>query len=168
MIENEEVKFEFKDHYGTEHDVRKAIEDYIRNGEFDACLNAGDVDSFSLGFKHAIREDRQPVPGVFMADASPVRFRFGVSSAVGVVSHPQYPLPPSDVSLNPSVDTLYNRYMGYRKDREPLASPANFCLTVLEASTGEQKKKRKAAAIKYNIDYKVLHRIADLAANKGG
>ena len=46
-IANEQVCFEFKEHYDTKDAARKAIEDYIRGWEFDASLREG-PDHFKL------------------------------------------------------------------------------------------------------------------------
>ena len=54
VLVQEEVRFDFKDHYATEKEARKAVEDYIHNWEFDACLKGGD-DCFKLEFKKATR-----------------------------------------------------------------------------------------------------------------
>ena len=51
-IANEEVRFEFKEHYATEDAARKAIEDYIRAWEFGAGLENG-PSCFKLKFDHA-------------------------------------------------------------------------------------------------------------------
>ena len=53
--------------------------------------------------------------------------------------------------------------MGYLQGREPLASMAYFCLTMLE-----DKKDRMTAARKYGIDREVLTKIAKLSSEKGG
>ena len=168
LVENEEVRFEFKDHYATEKEARKAIKDYIHNWEFDACLKGGS-DCFKLEFIKAVRVDRHPTPGVITADAEHVRVVVSISEAVGTVGHPKYPSPPSAVNFNdPDVQTMFQRYMGYRQGNESLAVMANFCLTVLDDMSGQGKNRRKAAAQKYQIQYSVLRRIGELCNNKGG
>ena len=168
LIRDEEVRFEFKDHYATEKEARKAVKDYIHNWEFDACLKGGN-DCFKLEFMKAVRVDRQPTPGVITVDAEPVRAVVSISEAVGTVGHAKYPSPSSAVSFNdPDVQTMYQRYMGYRQGNEPLASMAYFCLTFLEALAGQNKDQRKAAAQKYQIGKSVLSNIAMLSSNKGG
>ncbi len=69
---------------------------------------------------------------------------------------------------DPDVLTLYNRFIGYLQNREPLASMANFCLTVLENRSGHRRGARKAAAAKYGVDFKVLDKVGNLTATKGG
>ena len=59
---------------------------------------------------------------------------------------------------------MYSRYLGYRQGREPLWSMSYFCLTVLE---GEGRKRRKAAARKYQIAKSVLDLIGCLSSETG-
>ena len=80
-----------------------------------------------------------------------------------------YPTPPSGVnSRDPNVQTMHQRFMGYRQGNEPLASMAYFCLTVLEYATGQKRNRRKAAVQKYKIDLSVLNKIAELSSERGG
>lgn len=168
LVENEEVRFEFRDHYATEIEARKAVKDYIHNWEFDACLKGGD-DCLKLEFIKAVRIDRRPTLGVITIDADPVRFSFDVSTPKVTVGHPKYPPPPSGVNFNdPDVQTMYQRYMGYRQGNKPLASIAYFCLTFLESLSGQNKNRRKAVAQKYQIDKTVLNKVGELSTKKGG
>ena len=69
-------------------------------------------------------------------------------------------LTPHDLS------TMYKRFNGYLLKSEPLPGLANFYLTMLESEF--HRNRRKKAAQKYGIDYDVLHKVGDLAANRGG
>ena len=122
-ITNQQIRFEFKEHYATEDAARKAIEDYVRAWEFSACL-ANRPDSFKLKFDYAQIEDRKPTPGVVTVNARPVRWEMKVGEPTVVVSPPCYPPPPSGLKLTPDVQTMYERYMGYLQGREPLPSPS--------------------------------------------
>ena len=162
-IEDMRARFEFKAHYATAEQARDAIAGYIRVWEFDATLKRGSPDSFRLRFEKAEIVDRNPTPGAVRLSGCFV----GVAAtglAKLTVSAPNYPAPPSDLSINPDAETIYGRYMGYRQRREPLPGMAYFCLTVLEAAAGG----RKAAAGNYGIDVSVLAKIGDLTANRGG
>ena len=97
-----------------------------------------------------------------------MQFQISLSAAEGTVGVPEYPLPPSDIALNPDVETMYTRYMGYRRGNEPLASMAYFCLTVLEHSTSLEEKGEHAAVQKYQIGKAVLKKIRVLSSRKGG
>ena len=166
-IEDEQVRFKLKTHYATEDEARNAIDDYISAWEFDACLKYGE-NYFRLRFEKSEIIDRSPTPGVTFAHATPLRLEISLSSAEGTVGVPEYPLPPSDIALNPDVETMYTRYMGYRRGNEPLPSMANFCLTVLEDATGQKRTRRPAAAKKYQIGLSVLSEVGRLADEKGG
>ena len=167
-IEDEWVRFKFKTHYATEDEARNAIDNYISAWEFDACLKGGE-NYFRLRFDKSEIVDRSPTPGATVAHATPVRFKFSViSTAEVIVGVPEYPLPPSDIALNPDVETMYTRYMGYRRGNEPLASMAYFCLTVLEHSTSLEGKGEHAADRKYQIGKSVLKKIRVLSSRKGG
>lgn len=161
-VENERVRFEFKEHYATQDAARKAIEDYIRAWEFSAGLRGG-PNYFKLKFDQPKIEDRNPTPGVAMVSARPIGVKVTLEKAIGVASPPCYPPPPSGIMLTPDVDTMYCRYMGYLQKREPLAGMAYFCLTILELS-----RSRKEAAKMYGIELGVLEKIGYLSSKKGG
>ena len=165
-VADQQVRFEFKEHYAAEDVARGAIEDYIRAWEFGAGLENG-PDYFKLKFDYAQIEDRKPTPGVVMVHARPARFEVTVGKVTCVVSPGCYPPPPSVVPITPDVQTMYDRYMGYRQGREPLTTMAYFCLNILERST-EENHPRKAAAKKYGIRLEVLDKIGRLSSGKGG
>ena len=166
-VEDGKVRFELKEHYATEEQAREAVAEYIRVWEFDATLEYGSSDSFRLAFDNPEIVDRKPTPGQIDVVARGVA---GFASlAVSVQTQPPaYPEPPSDIALNPDARTMHQRYLGYRAGREPLASMANFCLTVLEASTGSRKGARAAAAKLYDVDKRILDKIGELSAHRGG
>ena len=133
------------------------VEDYIRVWEFSACLKNG-PSYFKLKFDHAEIGDRNPTPGVLMVDARPVRFEVKVGEATGVVSPACYPPPPSGLKITPDVQTMCDRYMGYRQGREPLATMAYFCLTMIE--NNPTTKKDASSRVRDKIRY--------LSSGKGG
>ncbi len=165
-VDDKKVRFEFKQHYATEDEAKGCIADYIRRWEFDATLRRGNSDSFRLEFEKADIIDLKPAPGAVRLSAHS-RIQIGISTKPTLVVA-AYPPPPSDIAVNADAETMHQRYLGYRKGREPLGSMANFCLTALEASTGQRSGKRPAAAAMYRIDKSVLRKIGELAATKGG
>ena len=166
-VKDKQVRFELKEHFATENEARRVVEDYIRNWEFNACLKGGDG-CFKLEFNEPEIIDRSPTPGVKEVYAD-FRFMVDIGKPEVTVGHSEYPSPPSGVNFNdPDVQTMYHRYMGYRQGNEPLAGMAYFCLTILDDMSGQGKNRRKAAAKKYHIQYAVLKRIGELCNNKGG
>ena len=161
------VCFEFKDHYATKDAARKAIKDYIRVWEFDAGLRGG-PHSLKLRFDRAQITDRKPPPPdagvVLVAGIASARAR--VATAKLVVGK-NYPSPPSGLMLTTGVQTMYDRFQGYRLGREPLASMVYFCVTVLEGPP-RKKARKKAAAKKYGIQLEVLSKLGELCSKKGG
>ena len=172
-VKDKKAWFYLKDHYATEADARKVIEEFIHVWEFDVCLKRG-PDFFRLKFEKAEIEDRSPTPGVVNVA---VTFRAGIptlSIAASVVV-PSYPSPPSDISVTPDVKTMYDRCIGYRRGHEPLTGMAYFCLNFLEylakehQNKGQTKIKRRDAAAEYfQIGKKVLSRIGKLSTERGG
>ena len=166
-VKNRKVRFELKKHYATEQQAKEAIGEYIRVWEFDATLKHGNSESFRLVFETPEIIDRRPTPGrTSMAGRLTAEFSAGTPN---LQRQPRaYPEPPSDIALNPDARTMHQRYLGYRSGREPLASMANFCLTVLAASTGKRNGSRPAAARMYNVDKQILAKIGELSAHRGG
>ena len=168
-IKDKQARFELKVHYPTESEAREVIENYIRVWEFNACLERGAPDFFRLKFHKAKIVDRNPTSGtVRLVGRASIE---GSGSASLTLGPSRYPSPPMDICLDPfdpDVQTMYQRYMDYYRDREPLTSMAYFCLTVLEHSTGKKKGTRPAAGKKYQIGKQVLDRIGELSAEKGG
>lgn len=167
-VKDKQVRFELKDHYASEEEARKAIEHYIRTWEFTVGLDRG-PGCFRLRFDLAQIKDRNPTPGVVEVSCTA---RAGAPTAriSATVDLFAYPPPPSGIKLTPDVQTMYDRYMGYRQGREPLTGMAYFCLTILESSTKKNCKKnhRMVAAEMYGIEPKVLNDIGHLSSNKGG
>ena len=164
-VEDKRARFVLKDHYATEAEAREVIEEYIHIWEFDACLDRG-PDFFRLKFQKAEIEDRNPpppTPGVVDVSMTATAGRPTVSMKLTVFS-PSYPAPPSNVSLNPDVQTMYQRYMDYCRDRKPLTSMAYFRLTVLEMKAGGKLE----AARRYQIGTHVFTKVGKFSSHKGG
>ena len=166
-VTDAKARFEMHDHFPTIAAADEALTEYRRAWEFDAQLKRG-PDSFHLVLDREKSElvDRKPTPGRVGIHGS--GGSAGTFSATLCLGPSAYPELPSGITLNPDVETMHGRYMGYRKGREPLASMANFCLTVLEGSTGKKISKRQAAAQERGIAKHVLNKIGELADTKGG
>ena len=166
QVNEEKARFEFKQHFTTERDARDAVAEYIDSWQMSADLQGG-PDSLRLFFQDSEIVDRQPRPGVVQIRAS-IRSGIPQVSARLQVVRSQYPEPPKDRNFqHPDVKAMHVRYIGYRRGKEPLASMAYFCLTVLENTVAGSNRRRKVAR-KWRIEEAVLGRIAELSSTRGG
>ena len=136
----------------------------MRSWELSEALNKR-PGAFRLIFDRSEIIDRNPTPGKIALTGT---FHLGALSAQATLRvRTSYPTPPAGVVLDaedPEVVTMFNRYEGYLRDREPLPSMAYFCLTVLEGLCGGDRSK---AAKEYRIGKRVLNRVGKLT-DKGG
>ena len=163
--ENGRVRFILKEHYATEQEARFSVEtDYIPNWEFDVGLKRG-PDAFRLRFDRSDIVDRNPPPG---PPPLSVRWRAGVpriSATLAPPMPPEFPAPPPvAIKRSPDVESMFQRYLGYRGGKENLPAMANFCLTVLQDMAGGRRK----AAAHFGISYNVLSCMGKLCDEKGG
>ena len=168
-VADRKARFDMHDHFPTIEAADEALTEYRRAWEFEAQLERG-PDTFRLVLERDNSEiiDRDPTPGHVRIAGKGIGVLVDALPAKLLVEPPAYPEPPSDIALTPDVETMYERYMGYRRGREPLAGMASFCLSVLEAATREKKGQRRVAARIYNIDKRVLSKIGYLSAKRGG
>ena len=169
-VEDNDVRFELKDHYATEDAARNMVESYVRCWEMETALR-GQPGQFNLRYDRAEIIDRNPplpTPGVIGLSGQISTGVATVQATLTVTTRKPYPLPPLGMTLDPhdpDTLTMLNRYKGYLENKEPMASMAYFCLTMLE---GHLCTGRAAAAKTYGIDKKVLGMIGNLTANRGG
>ena len=161
-VKDEEVCFKLKEHYAKEAEARKSIDEYIRAWELDAGLRHG-PDYFKLKFDRAKIVDRNPTPGEISLSAN-ITSGAPRMSATLTIAPPDYPSPPSSLSIDANVQTMYDRYINHLRGRESLVSMAYFFLTIFE----DTAKTRKAAAQYYKIGSRVLNKIGELSTKKGG
>lgn len=153
-IEDGEVHFTMKSHthYATVEEAQEAIGEYIRCWEFDVALRKGS-NRFRLEFDRPEIEDRKPPPAPsvppgtlsvrgFRASAGAPKATIGAIVVEEKDVRSPYPPPPQDLAITPDVQSMYDRFRGYRLGREPLPAMAYFCLTVLEQSTGARGQRR--------------------------
>ena len=164
-IKNNKVRFPMKAHYATAAAAKAAVRAYIENWEFTAGLRGG-PDLFKLVYQKAQLEDRTAASGHHRIDAGRVSWQFAVSEPTIPLTTSYPSPPPSGMKITPDVQSMSDRFAGYRLGKEPLASMASFCLTVLEISTGASRR-RHAAAVQYGIDRAVLDQIGNLSSEKG-
>jgi hypothetical protein len=148
------------EHFATEGEARHAVEPFLRAWEIDAGLKARQRE-FTFAFLGSSVIDRNPLPGHHERTASTsVRSSAAVSRTVGRSS---YPPPPGRFAVSPAVETMWERYCGFRDGHEPLTSMAYLCLTVLEASAGGLRK----AAMHYRVDVSILSKLGYLTSKVG-
>ena len=159
--EQRNVVLEPKGHYATEEEARRAAEGFVRRWEFEAALQA-QSDAFRMVYERARIVDHNPSPlppGALKPD--PIYESIHVSDALTVTKKPAtYPAPPSGSALDPDdcdAKDMLARLDLYRLGREPLASMANFCLTVVTPVRRH-----------YQISKKVISEVGRLTAKKGG
>ena len=139
-LEENEACFELKEHYPTWHEAQQVIQPFIKQWELIASLKSG-PGAFTLKFKRPEMIDRRPTPGMISVSADPVFFNFTVSRPTVTVSR-QYPHPPSERRMNidhPDVQTMLNRYIGYRQGREPLPSHGLFLLRGIRQTARQRR-----------------------------
>jgi hypothetical protein len=154
------VTFDMKEHYTSEEAARRQVEPYLRAWEVEVALRSGRRE-ISFIFERAILQDRDRSE----AGSHRVEHAEIVKSATYVVdatkvsiTRSQYPDPPEGFVVSPDVETMWNRYEGYRAGRENLQSMAYFCLTLLQRRAGG----RKEAAERYGISRNVLVKLGEL------
>ena len=111
--------------------------------------------------------DRDPEPGSISLVADGLHFNFAISTARVTVSR-QYPRPPVERCMKmdcPEVQTMLNRYIGYRQGREKLLSMAYFCSDMFVYRLGDGLKD---SAKKHKISRNLVERVRTLASKKGG
>ena len=165
-LEDNEARFELKEHYPTRQQAQQAIQPFIKQWELRASLESG-PGTFALKFKRLEIIDRKPTPGVISVSADPISFSFEISSPTVTVSR-QYPQPPPERPMNidhPDVQTMLNRHIGYHQGREWLPSMAYFCCEVFVKRFGTDAKD---AANKHKLAHNLIKRVKPLASIKGG
>ena len=163
-LKDEILTVAMKDHFASVAEARSHVEGFLRAWELhDRILGARDEISFT--FDDAEVVDRDPVPP---GKDQVVSVEAAVLSLSGTtvslhVTRKSYPAPPTGFVVTPDVETMWQRYEGYRAGREPLLSMGYFCLSAVEVAAGG----RREAANRYEIGEKVLRKIGELTSERG-
>ncbi len=174
-IEEGRVCFVMKNDHPTVDSALEVVNSYISNWELDDALTSKPGE-FKLRFVRPEIVDRKPIPGEHKVSAGPVFWEFSTSVSTVTKGRP-YPKPPVGVSLkrNNDVVIMLDRYEQLFNDRKKLVDVAYFCLTMLlqlatdrARATKKSKTKLEKAAEKFEIECKVLKKVGNLTANKGG
>ncbi len=173
--EQEQVRFEMKAHYASANEAQEAVRNFICAWEFSASLKYGPK-VFKLVFRDYKIEDRKPTPGKVSLRGDLVVPPPNVQGELTVITPRPYPAPPSTFKhVSSNAQSMHDRFIHSRAGKEPLASMAYFCLTVLEASVSQsdqqhkrrRSQKRKQAAEKFRIEPEVLDKIGELSSERG-
>lgn len=153
--------------------LKEAVEGFVRRWEFESALRVGSA-AFKMMYAGVDIIDRNPPPpGVVPISGTfrsrPVRTQARLPKRVS-----EYPSPHSGRPIEPDhPDALFmlSRLDLYRQRREPLASVAYICLTVLEGSAapgvrGRDQRRAKTAGY-YRIEKKILDVVGALSSEKG-
>ena len=136
-IEDGSARFEMKEHFATVEEARAVVDPATLAWEISVGLKLGPGE-FSLKFDRPEIIDRDPVPGVVeLSTAVSLSIR---ATAIIHLARGAYPSFPLDLAVDPDVESMYRRYQDFRDNREPLASMAYFCLTVITGWGPGQKK----------------------------
>jgi hypothetical protein len=167
-IENGRAEVTMNSHYGTVETARAEVEPFLRAWELTAALQFR-PGKFELVYDRATIADRNPTPGDISFTEPFADADFFPSAAVHVECL-KYPDPPSvGIVCAPAVELMFKAYCLYRENRAKLGEAANFCLTVLEEYPfAPRKDPRGAAAQRYAVARRILNKLSDLAAEKGG
>lgn len=158
-----------KCHCPTDDAARALVEPLLEAWMIDSGL-AHNRPALRFDYQGARIVDQSPAP----ADAGKAAVNKFCSTLVLTdratcrVASRVYPPPPTGFSASGEVKALWLRYRGYLEGREPLASMAYFCLTLLEGSTGVKKGARHRVCEKYRIADEVRDKLGDLVSQKGG
>ena len=162
---------EMKTHFSTEKEARLVVDPILKAWEADAELPWNRAGELQFKFEGAEIIDRSPAPrGVVRGHAHitlpPLRVN-GVGMVSAHAQRDRYPEPPIDFRLNADVESMVHRYMNYLRGREPLPAMAYFCLTVLEAKSGNRKGRRGHVAKTYQVEEAILEKMGELTSNCG-
>jgi len=151
------VVFKMKEHYDNESDARAVTDKYLDEWKVLIGLRHR-PDEINFKFDRSEIIDLEPTSGSVVIHCPPGVESFS-ASATFHVSKGKYPTPPSCFKISPNVETMYNRYEGYREGRDNLLSMAYLVLTALQMNQG-----RDRAANHYGISKTVLDRLGTLCS----
>ena len=154
-------------HFPNEMEARRAVDPFLKDWEIEADLKIN-IGMLRFKFESVEMIDRDPPP-----TGSPVTINSKVASVVvegrcsiGFIPS-EYPQPPKKFRATRAVQSVYDRWIGFRSGKEPLQSMAYFVLTSLQTAAGGGKSTRKMAARAFQIDLPVLNKIGELSSDKG-
>jgi hypothetical protein len=151
-------------HFASVEAARVESDLFVRSWEIDVFLKYGSKELTFIFDSAEVIDLDPPPPGsqVIGVGSGTVTINMSASGSDHQVRR-HYPRPPEQFRDSPDVETLWNRYEGFKNGREPLLSMAYFCLTFILVKAGG----RSQAAKQYKIDDAVLSRLGMLTSRKG-
>ncbi|MGD9711832.1 MAG: hypothetical protein AB7V46_07185 [Thermomicrobiales bacterium] len=164
-------------HYATEAEARNALEPLLRAWEINAAIQFGDGRiRFTFRFKNSTIQDRAFGDGKNLTATLSAQSQL-TANAVISEKHERLPTPPSNFALSDEVERIWFRWTAYREGREPIASVAYYCITVLEnwiileqAQLGNsigKREVRRHAGSRLGFENAVLNDFAELCSEVG-
>jgi len=164
---------EMKAHFSTAEEARTPVERFLTDWTLFAALDF-DTIPMKFTFQSAHQIDRNPPPQAPENVTAEAHITVGRVAVQGLATFTppmrnKYPSIPAAFKASPDVETMWFRYRLHVEGREPIASMAYACLTILEGSTGLSGKKgaRDEAAHRYKVDREVLKMIGETTSKKG-
>jgi len=182
LVEAGEVRFQFKIPM-EEAAARKVVNGYIDRWEFFAGLKLG-PGAFGLRFKSAEFCNDESQPKVH--NRTTFESTYIHDNAQATLHASEHPPFPSEEQLRANISDsdvqfMYQRYINFRRGREPLAGMAYFCLTTIQRMACKRHKERQAgrdvkkpsdltklAAEEFGISKGTLRRVKCLSSEWGG
>lgn len=151
-------------HYATREEARAECEPLLKAWQLLIAVESGSVD-VQIRYEQTNLVDRAPTPGKLECHIEESVHCIASMDAQVIRSFNRYPQAPDPALLvSADVDTLWQRYCGYKRGREPLPAMAYFVLTVVQALAGGQ---RRDAVQCFNVERIVLDNIGELSSTRG-
>lgn len=159
------LEIRMKTHFSSVEEARKHVDGVLRAWEIDVALRRGPGE-LRFVYEGARVIDRDPAPpgsNRVIPLAGTLTGSGGLKAGPLHAIRGKYPDPPQQFRFTPDVETLWNRYEGYRKGQEPLLAMAYFCLSLVESISGGRPKASKT----FNVSKPVLEKIGQITSERG-
>ena len=152
------------EHFSDQQSALHAIEPFLKSWEIESDLTSN-IGTIRFKFENSEVIDRDPpklgvaITGNLQAGSAIV---LGCGATITSVRS-VFPDPPGNFGTSQNVEMAYRRWLGFKKNNEPLQSMAYFVLTILQENAGGSR----GAARTYNIEPSVLKKTGELSSTKG-
>lgn len=161
LLANGIASIEMNERFPSDGQARNRVEPFLRSWEILTIIERGSG-QFKFGFQSAKISERETStwrpPGAIHVSQMAVEV---------LMSRPprlrEYPRVPTAFLADDDVLLMWQRFLGYRKDPNQLATVGYFCFTVAVGRAGSVPD----AATLYNIDARVLKKLSELTSTRG-